>query len=59
MKKPELSDGVQKTVTSFSLINQDVSSLEGKSVTRKRKTRQDKTRQGKDEARQDMEDICR
>lgn len=42
MQKTELSDGVQKTASSFSLINPDVSSLEGELVNKKK---EDKTRQ--------------
>lgn len=49
MQKTELSDGVQKIVSSFSLINPNVSSLEGELVNKKK---EDMTRQGKVEARQ-------
>lgn len=49
MQKTELSDGVQKTASSFSLVNPDVSSLEGELVNKKK---EDKTRQSWGKARQ-------
>lgn len=57
MQKTELSDGVQKTASSFSLINPDVSSLEGELVNKKKEDKA-KLRQGTARKRSSGEYAC-